>query len=88
MSKRMKQSMIMNKKQREKYINELAADPNPTLEDLLGIIGWDINYTPEEKAETDRLTAEWIRKDREKNKQEIEKITERMNSNFNANVSF
>lgn len=63
----------MNKKQREKYIRELAADPNPSVEDLLGVIGWDNNDTSGEKARADRLTVEWISRQREQNKQEIER---------------
>lgn len=73
----------MNKKQREQYIRELAADLNPSADDLLGVIGWDndyIRYTPEERAEADRLTAEWIRKDREKRKQEAMQHPEKHDS--------
>lgn len=75
----------MNKKQREKYIRELAANPNPSTDDLLGVIGWDNkNYTPEEWKEISKEIGEWIRKDREKNKQKIEQICESMNSKAKA----
>lgn len=70
----------MNKKQREKYIRELAAVPNPSVDDLLGVIGWDNNDTPGEKASVDRLTAEWISRHREQHKQEIERISDSINS--------
>lgn len=70
----------MNKKQREKYLRELAADPNPSLDDLLGVIGWTTDYTPEERAEADRLTAEFIRKRREENKQEAKQLSKRNDS--------
>jgi hypothetical protein len=65
----------MNKKQREKYLRELAADPNPSLDDLLGVIGWTTDYIPEERAEADRLTAEFIRKRREENKQDAKQLS-------------
>jgi hypothetical protein len=52
----------MNKKQREKYIRELAADPNASLDDILGVIGWDIDITPEDRKKADEELAAIIRK--------------------------
>jgi hypothetical protein len=52
----------MNKKQREKYIRELAADPNASLDDILGVIGWDIDCKPEARKKADEELAGIIRK--------------------------